>query len=46
MDHGNPDISLREVIMGSLRFAVSMCRIAVPVVAFPTIATFLVEPGL
>ena len=38
-----PDISLKDIFMGAMPFAVSMCLVVALVVAFPEIATFLVK---
>jgi tripartite ATP-independent transporter DctM subunit len=38
-----PDISLKDIFMGSLPFAASMCVVVALVVAYPQIATFLVK---
>jgi tripartite ATP-independent transporter DctM subunit len=38
-----PDISLKDIFIGALPFAVSMCVVTALVVAFPPIATFLVK---
>lgn len=38
-----PDITLKDIFIGSLPFAVSMCVVTALVVVFPEIATFLVK---
>jgi tripartite ATP-independent transporter DctM subunit len=38
-----PDISLKDIFIGALPFALSMCVVVALVVAFPPIATFLVK---
>ena len=38
-----PDISLKDIFVGSMPFAVSMCVVTALVVIFPEIATFLVK---
>ena len=37
------DISLKDIFIGSMPFAVSMCVVTALVVIFPQIATFLVK---
>jgi TRAP-type C4-dicarboxylate transport system permease large subunit len=37
------DISLKDIFIGALPFAVSMCVVTALVVIFPEIATFLVK---
>jgi TRAP-type mannitol/chloroaromatic compound transport system permease large subunit len=38
-----PDISLRDIFVGSAPFALTMCVVVALVIAFPEIATFLVK---
>jgi TRAP-type C4-dicarboxylate transport system permease large subunit len=38
-----PDITLRDIFIGSAPFALSMCVVVALVIAFPPIATFLVN---
>jgi tripartite ATP-independent transporter DctM subunit len=38
-----PDVSLKDIFIGALPFAVSMCIVVALVVAFPAIATYLVS---
>jgi TRAP-type C4-dicarboxylate transport system permease large subunit len=38
-----PDITLRDIFIGSLPFALTMCLVVVLVIAFPPIATYLVK---
>ncbi|HEY4773996.1 MAG TPA: TRAP transporter large permease subunit, partial [Xanthobacteraceae bacterium] len=38
-----PDISLKDIFVGSLPFALSMCLVVALIVAFPEIATYLVR---
>jgi tripartite ATP-independent transporter DctM subunit len=38
-----PDITLKDIFIGSLPFAISMCVVVALVVAYPPIATFLVK---
>jgi tripartite ATP-independent transporter DctM subunit len=38
-----PDISLKDIFVGSAPFALSMCVVVALVIAFPQIATFLVK---
>lgn len=38
-----PDISLKDIFVGSAPFALSMCLVVVAVIAFPQIATYLVN---
>jgi tripartite ATP-independent transporter DctM subunit len=38
-----PDISLKDIFVGSAPFALSMCLVVVLVILFPPIATFLVK---
>jgi tripartite ATP-independent transporter DctM subunit len=40
---GRPDITLRDIFIGSAPFALSMCVVVALVIAFPPIATFLVN---
>jgi tripartite ATP-independent transporter DctM subunit len=38
-----PDISLKDIFIGSLPFALTMCVVVALVIAFPPIATYLVQ---